>query len=59
MKKTYIEPSVLVSSIGMATIICASQDISSSVGITYGGVDETGKRTPASRRSYYLWEEEF
>ena len=59
MKKTYLEPSVMVAYIGTATIICGSQDITSSDGdITYGGVDEEGDMDPSSRRRRDAWEEE-
>ena len=42
MKKTYIEPSVMVAYIGTTAMICGSQDITSDKGIDYGGVDEDG-----------------
>ena len=58
MKKTYLQPSVMVEYIGTATIICASQDITSDQGITYGGVDEEGTKDPASRRHRDMWEDE-
>ena len=59
MKKTYIEPSVMVAYIGTTAMICGSQDITSDKGIDYGGVDEDGELDPASRRRRRdVWEDE-
>ncbi|MBR6189977.1 MAG: hypothetical protein IKQ59_13665 [Prevotella sp.] len=58
MKKTYLQPSVMVHYIGPKTIICGSQDITSDQGITYGGVDDDGTKDPASRRHRDMWEDE-
>ncbi len=60
MKKTYIEPSVMMAYIGTATIICqsAGSGVSSDKGITYGGVDENGEQEPTSRRRNDVWEDE-
>ena len=58
MKKTYLQPSMTVVIIGTATMICGSQDIKSEVGISYGGVDETGQKDPSSRRQRDLGEDE-
>ena len=58
MKKTYIQPSLEMAIIGTATIICGSQDITSNKDITYGGVDEEGKKDPASRRRRDVWDDE-
>ena len=61
MKKTYIEPSVVVAYIGTATMICGSQDVTSGGDvddINYGGVDEDGELDPASRRRRDVWEDE-
>jgi len=62
MKKTYIEPSVMVAYIGTATMICGSEDVKSSGDvddINYGGVDEDGELDPASRRRRRdVWEDE-
>ena len=57
MKKTYLQPSIEMESLGTESIICASQDITSDYGIDYGGVDEDGGKDPASRRSD-VWAEE-
>jgi hypothetical protein len=38
-------------------MICASDQVTSDVGITYGGVDEEGTKTVESRRSS-TWEED-
>ncbi len=60
MKKTYIEPSVMVAYIGTATIVCASEGVTSSdKDIDYGGVDEDGELDPASRKYRRdVWEDE-
>ena len=61
MKKTYIEPSIMVAYIGTARLICGSGDVTSNGvenPIGYGGVDEEGTKDPASRRQYDVWEEE-
>ena len=62
MKKTYIEPSVMVASIATVTFICGSQDLASGGdvdGIGYGGVDEEGELDPASRRHRRdVWDDE-
>ena len=51
MKKTYLQPSVMVAYIGTATIVCASEGVTSSdKDIDYGGVDEDGDLDPASRK---------
>ena len=60
MKKTYIEPSVVMAYIGTATMICqsAGSGVSSDNGITYGGVDQNGDREPSSRHINNVWEDE-
>lgn len=61
MKKTYIEPSVMVAYIGTAMMICGSEVKSSGAtdDIDYGGVDEDGELDPASRRRRRnVWEDE-
>lgn len=58
MKKTYIEPSVEMDGMEAEIFICASQGVTSTVGIGYGGVDEDGDLDPASRRQNGLWEDE-
>lgn len=57
MKKTYIEPSIEMEGMEAEIIICGSQDVTSPVGITYGGVDENGTKDPASRR-HEVWDDE-
>lgn len=58
MKKTYIKPSVEVDGMEAETFICASQGVTSTMGIGYGGVDEDGDKDPASRRYSGVWDEE-
>lgn len=61
MKKTYIEPSVMVANIRTSMMICVSDGVTSggdAKGIDYGGVDEEGVKDPASRRQYDVWEDE-
>ena len=58
MKKTYQQPSMEMDYMEMESIICSSQSITSDSGITYGGVDETGSKDPASRRSCSIWDDE-
>ena len=61
MKKTYIEPSVMVAYVGTATMICGSGDVASGGDVDdigYGGVDEEGELDPASRRQHRdVWED--
>jgi hypothetical protein len=58
MKKTYLQPSMKMATMGTEMMICGSQDIMSSDGdITYGGVDEEGTIDPASRRHRDVWED--
>ena len=56
-KKTYVSPSVTADLMDQEELICASQDITSNVGIDYGGVDEDGTKTVDSRR-HSVWDEE-
>lgn len=42
----------------MESVICSSQSITSDGGITYGGVDETGSKDPASRRNCSIWDDD-
>jgi len=59
MKKTYIEPSIMVAYIGTTAMICGSEGVTSDKGIDYGGVDEDGELDPASRRRRRdVWEDE-
>ena len=57
MKKTYMQPQIEVAIMRAMSIICGSDDIKSSKGIDYGGVDENGTKDPDSRRVDY-WEDE-
>ena len=57
MKKTYVSLSVTAELMGAEELICDSQDITSNVGIDYGGVDEEGTKTVDSRR-HSVWDEE-
>jgi len=58
MKKTYLQPLTEVAEIESTTMICASDGVTSSNGIDYGGVDEDGEMNPAARRHRDMWEEE-
>jgi hypothetical protein len=59
MKKTYLQPSVVVAQMETMMVVCGSQDITSDNGIDYGGVDEDGSKDPASRRLQRdIWEDE-
>ena len=49
MKKIYLKPSMEVVIMGTTTMICGSQDITSTLGIDYGGIDISGEKDPASR----------
>ena len=58
MKKTYLQPSAEMDSIGTESMICNS--VTSDNGIGYGGVDEDGTKEPASRRyRNNVWEEQY
>lgn len=57
MKKTYIQPSIMTAYIGTMNIICGSQDITSSKGINYGGVDGDGTIDPDSRSYDGDWDD--
>ena len=61
MKKTYLQPQILVEHIETSSIICGSQDVHSTLGddnIGYGGVDEDGTITPSARRHHGVWDED-
>ncbi len=59
MKKTYIQPLTEVVQMGTMSFICGSQGVTSNNGIDYGGVDEEGKKDPASRRRRRdVWDDE-
>lgn len=57
MKKEYMQPAIVMVQTKLAMMICGSQDITSDVGIGYGGVDEEGELDPAARR-HNVWDEE-
>jgi hypothetical protein len=58
MKKTYQQPSMEMDNMETESVICSSQSITSDGGITYGGVDETGSKDPASRRNCSIWDDD-
>lgn len=58
MKKVYFKPSIKMVIMNKRLILCASTDITSNNGITYGGVDEEGSKDPESRHQYDIWEED-
>ena len=47
-----------IEEIAPAKLICASQDITSDVGIDYGGVDVDGKKSVESRSHRSVWDDE-
>ena len=55
MKKNYIRPCMAIEKMDATELICASQDITSDVGIDYGGIDEEGTHTVDSR--YSVWDD--
>ena len=57
MKKIYIQPTCLIVKMGVTSLICGSDDITSAEGINYGGVDEEGLIEPSSRESDGDWDE--
>ena len=57
MKKNYIAPSKEMTSIELQQMVAASNGVYSGNGITYGGVDTEGGKTPSSRRRG-LWDED-
>lgn len=58
VKNHYVQPSVAIERIDPTMLICASQDITSNVGIDYGGVDEDWTKTVDSRRHRSVWDDE-
>ena len=49
MKKTYLQPSLVMAETELVTLVCGSQDITSGSDVNdigYGGVDEGGTKTP-------------
>ena len=57
MKKKYISPTAKTAETGKEEIMAAS-GVSSSKGISYGGVDEEGTKEAESRRDISdLWDE--
>lgn len=57
VKKHYEQPLTATERIVPAKLICASEDITSDVGIDYGGVDEDGTKPVDSRRQYDVWDD--
>lgn len=58
MKKSYIQPSMDIEQAESAEMICASRDITSNVGLGYGGVDVDGAKKVESRRHRTVWDDE-
>lgn len=58
MKKDYLQPLMTIVIIESTELICASKDITSDVGIDYGGIDEDGEKTVDSRRHRTVWDDE-
>ena len=61
MKKTYLQPSLVMAETELVTLVCGSQDITSGSDVNdigYGGVDEGGTKDPASRRHRSVWDDE-
>ena len=56
-KKDYVSPSVTTEQMDMMKLICASEGITSDIGIDYGGVDEDGTMTVDCRR-HTVWDED-
>ena len=56
-KKNYVQPYITMEQDESAQMICASQGVSSNVGIGYGGIDEDGSKAPECRRQY-TWDED-
>lgn len=56
-KKNYVRPCMTAEKMDATELICASQDITSDVGIDYGGIDEDGSVTVESRR-YSVWNDD-
>lgn len=57
MKKSYLRPCMTAEKTDATELICASQDITSNVGIDYGGVDKEGTQTVDSR-SHSVWNDD-
>ena len=58
IKNHYVQPLMAIEEIAPAKLICASQDITSDVGIDYGGVDVDGKKSVESRSHRSVWDDE-
>lgn len=58
VKNHYEQPSTAIEEIDPDMLICASADITSEIGIFYGGVDVDGTKTVDSR-FYSAWDDEF
>ena len=58
MKKKYLEPTIESIHVEATMMICGSNNISSDIGINYGGVDEDGTKDPSSRKYNNLWDDQ-
>ena len=58
MKKTYVQPLMLVAELETVAMVCGSQSLKSDNGITFGGVDEEGTKDPESRRHRSVWDDD-
>ena len=58
MKRNYQQPSTEMVKTEILSMICASENVTTKDGnIGYGGVDDEGKKDPATRR-FDVWEED-
>ena len=58
MKNNYVQPLMAIVKINQMRLICASEDITSDVGIGYGGVDRDGTKHVDSRRHSGVYDDE-
>ena len=56
MKKTYQQPEIDTLVIRSMTLLVGS-GIDSNNGMGYGGIDDEGKKDPASKRNHKTWED--
>lgn len=57
-RKQYKRPSSNIVCINQMSIICTS-DVTSGIGIGFGGTDETGNIEPSSRKQVFPWDTSF
>ena len=57
-KKGYETPKTFVVSLYNMNVLCVS-DVTSGIGINYGGVDDEGVIIPSARKRVFLWENDF